>query len=542
MESQDSTENRRFSSRPPSYRTAQKSRTPIDPNIIIVQNEELERALIAEEGLPKKNTKFETVQLIFEFITSAFLDFGLLIFEVAANITLGIALRKVEYTGAFYAIIIFTLIPSLLIAFTWIGENKKKKNQHFGYCWMLMLIFIGYPSPVFTYLAIWLTIFISSEEETKLNSKILGNKFRVIQACFSSIPILLINLSVLFGAWENEKEKKLDFAQFDHHPVSANSLAAVLSFLNVIRAASLFNDRKSFTISFFFVGLPFIVGTTLTRVLGLSFMLAFFPKLWSILTFSGMFLCNLVLFRFCRKPPPKPTSQENLYPLTTNSTEERAHSFWSEFPKHIFFSIFSIICPVGYSNDIESGHSKMRGGILILFNYFFNTLPLAIALGFTIYGNVPNEIHGLSLHQPDLTVTISGTKIKIPHEAMDFHLSLPDQELNLASIPSPSLHLNTEESDMMFAFAIPMLFVFLSLPWAVMRAAIMELECIVVHRKDIESESDLVRSKIIFDNVHDFRVKCRIYTLICCSMFGMLLFTFALLGGLGFFFKQLSNH
>ncbi|TRY75084.1 hypothetical protein TCAL_10801 [Tigriopus californicus] len=535
---------RRFSSRPPSYRTAQRTKSQTE----LIQNhdrkEEQEPAIprpFPEERPPKELTSFQLAQNICELLISIVLDFLLLIFEVGANIKLALELQHVGSIGAFRAIIIFTTIPSILLSLTWMSLCKQRVNQHFGYCWILLILLIGYPSPVLVYLAIWITIF-KKDGSTAENAKVLGNQFRVVQACFSSNPILLINLSVLFSVLENEN--KLDFARFADHPVSLHTLAAFLSLLNIIRAASLFNDRKSFTITFIFIGLPFIVATTLTRTLSLSLMLAFFPQVWSIATILAMFACNMLLYRVCIRFPGRSTTvQENPYPLTQDAleTDQSENSYWSQFPNHVLYSLFSIICPLAYSNDEKHSNVKMRGGCLIVFNYIMNMSIIGIALGFTIHQNVPNEIHGIRFHQPNQTVVISGTKVQIPLSGIALNLNLPDQEINLASMPDPYLNLNTEQSHIYIASAFPILMVFMSLPWMVMRAAIMELDCLVVRRKFIDGEKAGSTSDIVHENAHGFRMRIRIYSMLCCSVFATFLFTFSILGGGGMLLGQLHG-
>ena len=70
-------------------------------------------------------------------------------------------------------------------------------------------------------------------------------------------------------------------------PVKIHGLAAVVSFVNIMRAASLFNERKTFTLLFVMVGYPFLLFTILTRILAVGVITCFLDTQWTIMLFLG---------------------------------------------------------------------------------------------------------------------------------------------------------------------------------------------------------------------------------------------------------------
>ncbi len=92
-------------------------------------------------------------------------------------------------------------------------------------------------------------------------------------------------------------------------PVSLHGLAALLSFSNVLRAASLFNERRTFTLLFvlvsttvshvkfesihlfyllyYQVGFPFLLFTVLARIVALAVVVCFMDPWWTVVLILG---------------------------------------------------------------------------------------------------------------------------------------------------------------------------------------------------------------------------------------------------------------
>lgn len=82
-------------------------------------------------------------------------------------------------------------------------------------------------------------------------------------------------------------------------------------------------------------------------------------------------------------------------------------NFWESLPKTFLHSICSVVIPAGYTNDRRSHHpTRLKGGMFVLLNFFFNTVWIGLALGFTIVHHVPNTLHGVAIPQPSLKVEV----------------------------------------------------------------------------------------------------------------------------------------
>ena len=66
-----------------------------------------------------------------------------------------------------------------------------------------------------------------------------------------------------------------------------HGFAMFVSLVNVIRAACLFNERKTFTLLFALVSWPFINLSVITRVFALAFIVHFTRLPWTLALFSG---------------------------------------------------------------------------------------------------------------------------------------------------------------------------------------------------------------------------------------------------------------
>ena len=62
-------------------------------------------------------------------------------------------------------------------------------------------------------------------------------------------------------------------------------LAGMISFINILRAASLYNERTTNSLLFTMVSFPFLMFTTLTRVIALGIIYSFLEFRWVILLF-----------------------------------------------------------------------------------------------------------------------------------------------------------------------------------------------------------------------------------------------------------------
>ena len=119
-------------------------------------------------------------------------------------------------------------------------------------------------------------------------------------------------------------------------------------------------------------------------------------------------------------------------------------------------------------------------------------------------------------------------------------------------MPAMDASFNTEESDRFHAIVFPIVFAVLCLPFIIMRAAMMELDCFITRKKQLgEDFDDLLvlesqpgeksgqkrihqnrrlngqptwaLSDILARNANSKEIKCRLYSALACTGMGILL-------------------
>ena len=66
-----------------------------------------------------------------------------------------------------------------------------------------------------------------------------------------------------------------------------HGLAFIISFINLLRATSLYNERETFTLLFVLVGCPFLLLTALSRILSIGIIVAFLDVTWVAILMMG---------------------------------------------------------------------------------------------------------------------------------------------------------------------------------------------------------------------------------------------------------------
>ena len=126
------------------------------------------------------------------------------------------------------------------------------------------------------------------ESET---SKLLSNTFRMVHACICSMPLMIINLSTLINQLRVDglENWAIDIRELQTHMTEVNmhGLAFILSFINFVRGACLFNERETMTLLFGIVALPMTVVTALCRIMLLAVVIAFVEPEWTTILLIG---------------------------------------------------------------------------------------------------------------------------------------------------------------------------------------------------------------------------------------------------------------
>lgn len=153
-----------------------------------------------------------------------------------------------------------------------------------------------------------------------------------------------------------------------------------------------------------------------------------------------------------------------------------------------------------------------------------------------------------------MTIKLGGIDVAVP---------IPSEPLDLSGMPGLNVHLDTTSYDLIYAIVAPALLALLAVPFVVMRAAMMELDCFLTRRKEVDPEAKvkiagqleeddeadetdfafyvdekgrtkraLPASRVhrslkraVKENAENKELKARLYVTVCCSVFGMCVFT-----------------
>lgn len=553
---------------------------PQDEIDLAPQRDRWRRKDIHEETQDVMNSKSEFYESprcrgVVEWINCSLFDALLLVLEAAINLWLATCLNAAKLTSEYRAIIVMLMLPSLINPILWL---RLKSNYKLSSAFILVLLVVGFPSPLFLYLwHLYLSMFSSLRDAE--TSKMLSNTFRMVHSCITSMPLLVINIATLINQLRVDglEDYVIDLQSIYTHAekvdLHAHSIAFILSFVNFVRGACLFNERQTLTLLFGVVALPMTMITSLFRIILLAIVVAFVePELTAILLI-GLVSANAVLLFACRKGTklikgevktdlkgdgkhnPQPGSQQSLtsncctggvsgrqqsYVLTNSPNDN--HSCWSDMSKFILLGMASIITPSGYANDLKSHHPRIKGGLYLILNYLVNMTILGVSLGYTILHRVPNDIHGVVLPKMPINVVMPKSQITAKTGVMDLNFNLPESKIDLGSMPSMKVNLSTESSDRWIAILFPVALAVLCLPFTIMRAAMMELDCFVTRRKQLGEDFDdflVTHGKksvalhnrrhypgvnlrdVLAENVESKELKCRLYTAFMCSGLGL---------------------
>jgi hypothetical protein len=105
------------------------------------------------------------------------------------------------------------------------------------------------------------------------------------------MPLMIINLATLINQLRVDglEDYAIDIKELSEHMTEVNmhGLAFVLSMINFVRGACLYNERQTMTLLFSVVALPFTVLTSLTRIILLAIVIAFVEPEWTTILLVG---------------------------------------------------------------------------------------------------------------------------------------------------------------------------------------------------------------------------------------------------------------
>ena len=162
-----------------------------------------------------------------------------------------------------------------------------------------------------------------------------------------------------------------------------------------------------------------------------------------------------------------------------------------------------------------------------MLNFFITNLVLGVALGFSILRHVPNTFKGVQL--PSLAAKIKvnsldywiihlsirrqrgaisplrsnfaisfqipSSNLNVDIGGINLGINLDGQNVNLGGMPPINTDINLDTSDHLLAVIAPLILTMMVLPFATMRAAMMELDCFIARRKTLADLERVQRHK-----------------------------------------------
>ena len=283
--------------------------------------------------------------------------------------------------------------------------------------------------------------------------------------------------------------------------------AMALSLLAVVTSVHRYNERQTSSL-LTLVTLPFTFTTTTVRILALALIISVYPILWSTVLIAGLGAALLVLNLLCVRQRQLEEKQETSCLLM-------------RLPALSLRALASIISPLGYNSDSQLNQTRVRGGLLILLNYFLVMLGLGVGLATSSYYYVPNIYQGITMSALDLKVKIPEMSLAVElSQGMDINVIVPSRELDLGSASDLVADLETDDNwDLIFSLALPSLAVVLSLPLTITRVALLGLDCL------------LIRTSRLAENMSEARrgLGGRLSLSLCCGVISAIVTSITLL-------------
>jgi hypothetical protein len=137
-----------------------------------------------------------------------------------------------------------------------------------------------------------------------------------------------------------------------------------------------------------------------------------------------------------------------------------------------------------------------------------------------------------------MSLQVPGSKVIVQAGGLNVALNLPNSKIDLGAIPSFKATLNTDSMDRLHAILFPVILAAMTAPFVIMRAALMELDCFLARRKQLEEEEQdeekddgdsfgrgVSLGEAARKNAENKELKARLYLTVCCSLCGMCVFT-----------------
>lgn len=405
-------------------------------------------------------------------------------------------------------IVIPLILPSLILPVFAIIHSLTRGRLSYTSSLLLLLP----PSPMLLHLLI-LYRKLKGEEHHRIS--LASRSASLAQSIVCSFPLLIISLVSMVTATVGTE--KVDMASLHSHLYTHNlqGLAATCSLANILISAIRFNERQTGRAVGLLVGLPFLFINIVVRVVGFSFLMAYFDSLWTLL-FIGLHFCVSALGvqsgagqtlcgRGCR----------------TILGVERAAAAGSGpgVIGSLFLSVANCFLPCGYNRDRKLGHCMGRSWRLVCVTWVGSLTLHGLVIHQTILAEVPNIYTGLAPVDMNMLMPKTGLAVNLPNLGGGFNvkLVLPQTQMTMDAEHPASYELSTSpQQDMLVALAVPFLLAFLTLPFTILRIILLGWDCNLSRHKEWKGQEDEENLKA---------GKGRNCLTVFCGVSGMLLFT-----------------
>jgi len=345
------------------------------------------------------------------------------------------------------------------------------------------------PAPILLHL---MTIFrkLSGDEHSRLS--LATRCASLCQALVMSLPLVIFSMQSLLGATVQEDKVVMEKLHGHLATHSFQGLATTLSLINILVSSLRFSERETGRAVSLLVGLPFLATNIVFRLIGFTFLFAYFESLWILLVVGMLFCISALAVQFgagqslcssvCRK---------------MLSELEREPSSYSRGPGLVcclLLSLSNTLVPSGYSKDRSLGHVRASGSRLLLTSWLGSCLVLGLVINHCLGTQVPNIYTGLAGVDMSMIMPKTGLAVNIPHAmgGLDFRLTLPKTKMTMEGDHPASYELYTSRSqDLVLALIVPMLLFFATLPFSVLRCLLLDWDCALVSRERGRQEEGL---------------------------------------------------
>jgi len=333
------------------------------------------------------------------------------------------------------------LLPSLYTLF-----SLTRKRLYMGTATLLLLP----PSPLGI---ITVLVYRSFRGDNTYRWSIKSRMAGLLQSCLMSFPLIVLSFSdfveTVFRAptidTENITsclvERRLEL------------YAVVVSLINLIIAATRFNERLTGAPVKYLVGIPFLISNILFRIVGFGLLFSLFDVEWKLMC-VGILVCIGVLSVLLATPCTR-----------CSMRSMRAASL----------SLPGVLMPLGYTGDKTLGHSS-TGWKLIFINVVGSLTIFSIVIHTVITEFLPQSL--TVYPRLDMVRPLAAMELIFKIQGRELSLEMPEFEVQLQSDEPAKLMVTLSKHELrLLSVIVPGLLVLTILPFTVLRILLIGWKC-----------------------------------------------------------------